>query len=125
MTWELLLKGAGIYFVGVDYLLIGLMGWLLLDVLFKRSNASRTAALHHGFELGIALFPFLGLAGTVWEISGVLLEMGNGVTGTALASPLGAALRYTFHGIVAASLCLVGLTLAGVLQRRAAQKVEP
>lgn len=118
MTWTLLLKGGGLYFVLADYLLIGLLGWMSLDLVFRRLRTPRVDSIHRILDMGIALCPFMGLAGTVWEISGVLLEMGGGVTGTALAAPLGAALRYTFHGIVAASLCLVGSSLTGALMRR-------
>lgn len=121
MTWDLLLKGGGFYFVVADYLLLGLIGWLALDLIFRRLKPGRVDALHRILDMGIALCPFLGLAGTVWEISGVLIEMGGGVTGVALAAPLGSALRYTFHGIVAASLCLVGSGLTGALQRRFAE----
>lgn len=118
MTWDLLLKGGGFYFVVADYLLLGLIGWLAIDLVFRRLKPGRVDAIHRILDMGIALCPFLGLAGTVWEISGVLIEMGGGVTGVALAAPLGSALRYTFHGIVAASLCLVGSGLTGALQRR-------
>jgi hypothetical protein len=121
MTWDLLLKGGGFYFVVADYLLLGLIGWLAIDLVFRRLKPGRVDALHRILDMGIALCPFLGLAGTVWEISGVLIEMGGGVTGVALAAPLGSALRYTFHGIVAASLCLVGSGLTGALQRRFAE----
>ncbi len=119
MTWILLMKGAGLYFLVADYLLVGLLGWLLIDLYFRRTKQAWLEGLARTLDMGVALCPFLGLAGTVWEISGVLLEMGNGVTGTALAAPLGTALRYTFHGIVAASLCLVNGTLVGALLRRA------
>lgn len=121
MTWDLLLKGGGFYFVVADYLLLGLIGWLALDLIFRRMKPGRVDVIHRLLDMGIALCPFLGLAGTVWEISGVLIEMGGGVTGVALAAPLGSALRYTFHGIVAASLCLVGSGLTGALQRRFAE----
>ncbi len=121
MTWDLLLKGGGFYFVVADYLLLGLIGWLAIDLVFRRLKPGRVDALHRILDMGIARCPFRGLAGTVWEISGVLIEMGGGVTGVALAAPLGSALRYTFHGIVAASLCLVGSGLTGALQRRFAE----
>lgn len=111
MNWELLTKGGGLYFIVADYLLIGLLGYGLIRALFKAGPPPGLAIMHRGLDLGVALFPFMGLAGTVWEISGVLLEMGGGVTGAALAAPLGQALRYTFHGIVAASICLIGATL--------------
>lgn len=111
MNWELLTKGAGAAFVAFDYVLIGVLGWLLVRLTFKKGPPKGLTGLHRALDLGVALCPFMGLAGTVWEISGTLLQMGDGVTGVALAGPLGSALRYTFHGIIAASLCLVGSTL--------------
>lgn len=123
MSWELLIKGGGLYFVVLDHLLIALLGWVLLGRLFgKPVTGLWRARLASFLDMGIALFPFLGLAGTVWEISGALQSMGGGVTGLALAGPLGSALRFTFHGIIAASLCLVvGTLLQGVARKEADQ----
>lgn len=123
MTWDVLIKGGGLYFVVLDHLLITLLGWVLLGRLFgKPVSGQRRARLAVFLDMGIALFPFLGLAGTVWEISGALQSMGGGVTGLALAGPLGSALRFTFHGIIAASLCLVtGTVLQGADRKEAGQ----
>lgn len=64
-----------------------------------------------GFSLAAAVYPLIGLAGTVLEMSVALGQLGAGLRADGLSIPLGQALRYTFHGIVgsAAALCFAHL----------------
>lgn len=59
------------------------------------------------FGLGAGLFPFVGLAATVFEVGQALGTLGAGLRPEALSVPLGQALRFTFHGITGAAMCLV------------------
>lgn len=123
-----LIEGSAIYMLASHLLLLCVGGWKFFD-LFHPASAARWGAppypeqfagdelaqsealarLERGvwlFGFAAASFPFIGLAGTVYEVSDALGRLGAGLQVEQLSIPLGKAIRFTFHGIIGAVLAL-------------------
>jgi biopolymer transport protein ExbB/TolQ len=91
-----------------------LIGWTWLTLkrdLPALAGASGSALVRAATPTGLYLAglaaiasvaPFIGLAGTLWHMMAALTSLTGQSDFAALAKPLGAALRYTFYGIMVA-----------------------